>query len=216
MGLFDFMKKSKKGSSGTTYTEKDNMGTRQDTFSKAYSYWTFERPGLKVRPPFTLFYFSSAEDAEAALLELPYIHKASDSGKLVCDRLMHFGYYELEEGGKLLGRFEALVCGNDFTLDEFNQAEDAFRRHGGNLKSHDAPEAYVKVQTAAGDASKVKFKEKVRGDDGQSVYEVYTGPDKASAMEFLKGKPVNKKLYFVVVDTPEGSFGRDIMGFYQE
>ena len=35
-------------------------------------------------------------------------------------------------------------------------------------------------------------------------------------MAFLRTKPVNKPLSYVVVDTPEGSFGRDIKGLYQE
>ncbi|MBR0406196.1 MAG: hypothetical protein IJI68_13500 [Eggerthellaceae bacterium] len=198
------------------YTEKDNMGTRQETFSQAQSYWMIERLSRPENPPFTLFTFPKADSARAALLELPYIHKASDSGKLICDRLMTFGYYEVSDNGKSYGFYEALVTGYDFTLDEFNQAEDVFKKHGGTLKSHDAPETTSRAQSASGDASKVKYKETTQSDDGKSVYEVYTGPDQASAMAFLKDKPVSKKLYFIVVETPEGNFGRDIMGIYQE
>lgn len=109
-----------------------------------------------------------------------------------------------------------MIAGNDLTLAEFRQAEEIFTRYGGTRKNSDAPVATVKAQTKAGDASKVRFAETVRGNDGVSTYEVYKGPDKASAMAFLKTKPVNKRLYYVVVDTPEGSFGRDIQGFYQE
>ena len=74
----------------------------------------------------------------------------------------------------------------------------------------------MKTNLVKGDKSKVKYKETVKGNDGISVYEVYTGPDKPSAIEFLKDKTVTQKMYYVVVDTPEGSFGRDINGLYQE
>ena len=198
------------------YTEKDNMGTRQETFDEALSYWQIERFGRTDNPPFIIFTFPTAESAEGALLELPYIHKATDSGKLICERLMTFGYYEVSENNKPLGFYEALVTGHDFTLDEFNQAEQVFKEHGGTLKSHDAPETSASVQAALGDASSIRYKETVPGGDGRSIYEVYTGPDKASAMAFLKDRPVDKKLYYVVVETPEGNFGRDVMGIYQE
>lgn len=215
--MFNFLKKSKsdKNKAQSEYYEKDNLGTRMDTMSRAVSYW-LSRIQMKNKPPFTLYIFQSAENAERALLNLPYIHKAKDSGKLICDRVLTFGYYAVTENGKLTGEYEACIIGNEFTLEEFKQAEAEFERNGGRRKSHDEPDASVKTDKSVGNASKVKFSEKVKGKDGISTYEVYTGPDKASAIEFLKGKPVSKKFYFVVVDTPEGSFGRDIDGFYQE
>ena len=199
------------------YKESDNMGTRQETMGQAMAYWMGERPGLAVKPPFTLFTdFPSAIEAQIALLELPFIHRAVDSGKLICDRLMTFGYYETTENGVATGRYEALVTGNDLTLEEFTFAEEAFARHGGHLKNHEAPAASVRAQLTEGDASRVRPKETVRGNDGISIYEVHTGPDKASAMAFLRDKVVDRRLYYVVVETPEGNFGRDINGIYQE
>ena len=198
------------------FFERDNMGTRQETMQQALAYWMGTRPGLKVKPPFALYDFSSAENAEKALLELPFIHKAADSGKLICDRIMTFGYYAVTENGILNGEYEAIIEGTDLTLAEFKQAEAVFESYGGKRKSHAEPEATVRNNASEGDPSKVKYSETVKGNDGVSIYEVYTGPDKASAVAFLKGKPVDKRLYYVVVDTPEGSFGRDINGFYQE
>lgn len=216
MGLFDFFKKKNSTKVEKTWHEADNMGTRQETMSQAISYWMMERPRLSVKPPFTMFVMPSGAAARDAMLELPYIHKAEDSDKLICERMMTFGCYEITENGKPTGQYEVLIAGNDLTLAEFRQAEETFTRHGGTRKNSEAPSADVKAQTKAGDASKVRYAETVKGNDGISVYEVYKGPDKASAMEFLKTKPVMKRLYYVVVDTPEGSFGRDINGFYQE
>ena len=42
------------------------------------------------------------------------------------------------------------------------------------------------------------------------TYECYLANNKADAMAFLNKKTVEKSLYYIVVETPEGSFGRDI------
>ena len=172
--------------------------------------------GKAEKPPFTLFTMPSAKAAEEALLELPFIHKAADSGKLICERLMTFGFYETTENGVPTGKYEALITGSDLTLDEYKLAEDAFTRKGGTCKNHDAPSATVKAQTTQGEAKRVRHKETVKGNDGISTYEVYTAPDKASAMAYLRTRTVSQRLYYIVVETPEGNFGRDINGFYQE
>lgn len=209
-------KKEEKKPTEKTYTEKDNLGTRQDSQSQATAYWLGERMQKQVKPPFTLFTVPSYAAGEQALLELPFFHKASDSGKLVCDRLMVFGLYEVTENGVSTGEYEVLVCGNDLTLDEFNQAERALTKAGGKRKNSQAPDASVKAPSGEGDAAKVTYDKTEAGNDGVSTYEVYTGPDKASALAFLRTRTVTKNYYYVVVDTPEGSFGRDINGIYEE
>lgn len=198
------------------YSESDNMGTRHDSMDQATAYWMGERFMNPVKPPFTMYTMPSAESAEEAFLSLPFMHKASDSGKLICDRLMTFGLYETTLNGVPTGEYEAMITGSDLTLDEYNTLESAFEARGGRLKNHDAPDESVKASEEEGDAGKVVYSETVKGNDGISTYEVYTGPDKASAMAFLKTRPVTQRLYYIVVDTPEGSFGRDISGFYQE
>ena len=212
MSLKDLFSK-KSGVSVATYTEADNVGTRQETMSQASVYWLFERPGLSKRPQFTLFTMPSAESAKAALLELPFIHEASDSKKLICDRIMTYGYYSVASEGVPAGTCEALVCGMDLTLSEFNRAEAAFTEHGGKRKSSDAPNPSVKAPAASGNAKSARYQEKIVKNG--ATYEVYSAPDKASAIAFLKGKRVTQGQYYLCVDTPEGSFGRDINGIYQ-
>jgi len=48
------------------------------------------------------------------------------------------------------------------------------------------------------------------------TYEIYSTKNKEIALKFLEEKKVDKPLYYIIVDTPEGSFGRDIDGIYQE
>ena len=111
------------------YLEKDNLGTRQDTVEKANAYWTL-RVTMSEKPPFTLFTFTSASDAEQTLLELPFIHKAKDSGKLICRETYIFGYYKTKEE-----EYEAIICGKSLTKEDFDLTEKAFKNHGGKLKN---------------------------------------------------------------------------------
>ena len=48
------------------------------------------------------------------------------------------------------------------------------------------------------------------------TYEVYRAKTAQQAREFLEGKTVTEKLYYVVVETPEGNWGKDIKGMYKE
>ena len=51
---------------------------------------------------------------------------------------------------------------------------------------------------------------------GIATYRIHKGPDEASARAFLELHPVTKEFLYLVVETPEGSFGRDIQGIYEE
>ena len=48
------------------------------------------------------------------------------------------------------------------------------------------------------------------------TWNVYTAPTKNDATDFLKKNPIDKRFYFLVVETPYGNFCRDINGFYEE
>ena len=48
------------------------------------------------------------------------------------------------------------------------------------------------------------------------TYEVYRAKTAQQAREFLEGKTVTEKLYYIVVETPEGNWGKDIKGMYKE
>ncbi len=48
------------------------------------------------------------------------------------------------------------------------------------------------------------------------TYEVYSATGAIQAQEFLSGKTVSENNYFIVVKTPEGNWGKDILGIYLE
>lgn len=51
---------------------------------------------------------------------------------------------------------------------------------------------------------------------GNSIFEVYKTEDAESAKAFLLNKEVVQERYYIVVDTPDGSWGKDKIGLYLE
>lgn len=52
--------------------------------------------------------------------------------------------------------------------------------------------------------------------DNDNVWVVYKAPTKTTAMTFLSRQRIDRPSYYVVVETPEGNFGKDNNGIYQE
>jgi hypothetical protein len=63
------------------------------------------------------------------------------------------------------------------------------------------------------DTSGVTFVAVERRDE--FTYEVYRANSKREALAFLKSKTVKWKLYYIEVETPEGTYGKDINGTYE-
>lgn len=211
-----FGKASAEKAQAESYKEKDNCGTRHDTQSIASSYWTLRIASPK-KDPFVLYSFETEEAAREALLELPCIHIAEDSGKLICTEVLIFGYYAASEG-----KHEAVLCGDELTHDLWQQAKTSFIKHGGHprgqgeLEPEKRPAPAYKAKAAQ--PGKVVFvREDRRSQMGATmVYRIHKAPDAATAKAFLEQNPVTKQLFYLVVETPEGNYCRDIQGIYKE
>lgn len=222
----------------STYRGRDNRGTRHDTLDKASSYW-MARIASSRKDPFVMYVFDRPADARAALLELPCIHEAVDTHDVISTEVLIFGYYRTEQG-----TYEALVCGDDLTHALWEQAHESFARHGGRKKNDLEPEVSAQaVQPATtareagapagqqarpattapgptvGDASKVRFVREDRKPSAMGktwIYRIHRAPDAASAKAFLEEHPVTDALLYLLVETPEGTYGRDVGGMYKE
>lgn len=203
-----------------SFKEKDNLGTRHDSASETAAYW-FSRNASSIKDPFVIYTFESEKEAKKALLELPCIHTASDSGKLICTETLMFGCYKVEGG-----EYEAILCGGDLKYELWEKAKKSFIKYGGRPKGQGALAPKKKAVSASGknvrDADQIRFVRKDREKKHMGnvevtfVYEMYQGPNAASAKEFLAKKSVSKQHYYIVVETPEGNYGRDIDGIYKE
>ncbi len=196
------------------YKQADNRGTMHRNVGQATSYWIMRRPNMVNKPPFLQYTFFRESDARAALLSLPYIHEAVDTSELICDFLMEYGYYEVLLEDNTTTYYEALVCGNDLTPQRYAEAQAAFEANGGQLKSEQAPQEYTERPQEVADVNTVVFKEEFV-DNGKYRYRVYYAPNRASAIEFLGQVPVEEEFFYVMVDTPTGTYGRDIDGMYE-
>jgi hypothetical protein len=199
-----------------SFVEKDNRGTRHDVEGLANSYW-LARMASPKKDPFVVYSFDKEEDARQALLELPCIHIAEDSKKLICTEVLIFGYYSTKEG-----KYEAIICGDDLTHELWEQTKASFIKYGGRPRGQgelEPEKRAVPLQTAkVSKAGKVTF---VREDRQQKmgqtmIYRIHKGSDAASAKAFLEQNPVAKQLYYIIVETPEGNYCRDIQGIYKE
>lgn len=52
--------------------------------------------------------------------------------------------------------------------------------------------------------------------NGQASYLTLAGPDAETAKDFLRNQSVDRELYYIVVETPDGVWGLDIEGLYLE
>ena len=196
------------------YREKDNKGTRQETTAQATAYWMARNVQQKF-DPFALYTFDRKEDAKKALLQLDCMQIAEDSGEVICTETLIFGYYETEEG-----KCEAIVCGDDLTVEVWEEARTSFQDHGGSRKNEQKPEKSQPGKTPhnQGNSNRVKYLREDRQErmGHTMVYRVHKGPDAASAKAFLQQNPVSKPLYYLVVETPDGNYCRDKDGIYKE
>lgn len=196
---------------------RGNRGTRQDSFDMAVAYWR-ARMSSERKDPFVLYVFDDGEAARRALMELPCIHE-EESGQLVCSEVLTFGYYAQREDGRETGTYEAIICGDDLTRELWDQAKVVFTKHGGVRKNDKEPEANAGADPhqpalVPPRPESVAFVEEQRSEG--VTYCVHRSPDVPSALAFLDENPVNRPQYHVVVETPNGTYCRDVNGFYKE
>jgi hypothetical protein len=198
------------------YLEKDNRGTRLENKDQIVSYWSARQASQKFYP-FAMYKFSNESDARNSLLSLDVIHEATDSHKLICTETLDYGYWGWEDG-----TFETFVCGKDLSHDLWKKAKEAFAQHGGSLKNDEEPAMSAQKKEPKNNVNikKVKFVREERKPapitQQTMTYRIHRGPDAETAKAFLSQHPVTKPLYYVIVETPEGNYGRDIDGIYRE
>lgn len=196
------------------YREKDNMGTRHDTFDQASAWWLANL--TKPKGPFLVYTFASGEDARAALLGVSCIREVKTTGKLICSEPLMYGFYQRTDGV-----WEAEIVGKDFSYELWTAAREAFCRHGGKRKGEAAPEKTeeavpLKAAPAPGKVTFVREDHKKSQFGSIMTHRIYSAPSAEAAKQFVQGNPVGKPLFYIVVETPEGNYCRDKDGIYKE
>ncbi|EGV15836.1 hypothetical protein [Thiocapsa marina] len=223
-----------KASAGARLLERDNLGTRYETHDRVHAFWT---PYILSRPsfPFLFYNMPSREAAMAALLELEPFGVAADSGKPISTEVLSFGVYPRDDGGA--APWGLMLAGERVTAALYDAAVASCTAHGGSdpRLSERPPETTATAARAAPSQEAVTFEReeqvdmlaqmeamgiRVVADEAlsQSVATKrhYRGPDQASAIAFLQTHPVNEPFFYLMVHTPEGVFGRDKDGIFDQ
>lgn len=115
-----------------SYVEADNMGTRHDNFDQAIQWWMANM--FKAISAFLVYTFPSASEALAGMLEVPCVHKATDTGNIISTEVLIYGYYQRDDGV-----WEAELVGKDLTKPIWTAAKKGFLRHSGKCKNEREP-----------------------------------------------------------------------------
>jgi predicted Zn-ribbon and HTH transcriptional regulator len=215
------------------YKSIDNVGTAYTDHRKVDSAWQaqgmFVGKGNKVDlnvvsedkvvnkeviskgSPFICYTFTTEETARNGLSSLSFIKIASDTNEFISLETLEFGCYDSGTNGL----WEVIIWGDSFTSEMFEESNTKLSAAGGNKKGERKPVENTRSKTKVSnlDGKTTYVRKDVKG---PNTYEIYKAPSKSVALEFLKMKPVTKSLYYVIVETPEGNWGKDIDGIYQE
>jgi hypothetical protein len=213
-------------------SERDNVGTRYETEERVNNFWL---PYVMRRPKFPFIFYDMREkkDAMDAMLSLPPIKIASDSGKLISTEVLQFGVYPIVAGSEVRSwGFEQI------TLALYDAAIASCRKyHGTNPRVSDPPigPPPVTSRPVKSTSASVTFEweekvdmleqmkargiEIVGGDPPSARIATkhhYKAPNKQAALAFLKANPVDNPFYYLIVHTTEGVFGRDKDGIFEQ
>ncbi len=160
--------------------------------------------------------FPDKDAALEALQSLSYIEPGASVGELTCSHPIHFGMYPEDD------HWLVFVGGPALSHAMWREAVDFWSRqeNGEQVKVSSPPEKRTRAPDPSelrGDAAQVAFVEEREGAKGDfSSYLIFHGPNKQSAMAFLRRVTVEAPGEFVVVETPEGHWGKDFRGIYRE
>lgn len=123
------------------FLERDNVGTHIDSDGKGIAWWVSK--GGVIDEPHIVCKFRDYEKGTQALLNIPCIQQASDTGKLICTEVITFGAFcDLTSGGKPV-RWAFLLAGKGLSHASWESARDSFERNGGIIVTQKEPSKLV-------------------------------------------------------------------------
>ncbi|NLF19422.1 MAG: hypothetical protein GX595_19510 [Lentisphaerae bacterium] len=165
---------------------------------------------------YVAYRYPTMEEARSALLQLSYINEAPGA-QLRCHRDILYGFYPHQD------KFVSFVGGANLHYALWREASAVLPELPGAeyFRVSTAPDVMLEIpdieQLLRDEDLKIEHVENREGEgDDYSRYFVYRAPDKQNALEFLKRARVSEPGVHVLVETPEGTWGKDENGIYQE
>lgn len=169
---------------------------------------------------YVAYWYAEEGDARSALAHLSFIEDRGFSKPMLCTPDLDFGVYREVENER--ERYIAFVGGPALTHMLWREANVRLGRHeeASEHKVSDPPERRAVVPdpaTVGGKAASVELMREGEGEgDDFAYYYRFKAPNKESAQAYLKKVAVAEPGLFVVVETPEGHWGKDLRGIYRE
>lgn len=165
---------------------------------------------------YVAYLFPAQPAAQSALLQLSFI-KEGPGGQLKCSREVEFGTYPHQ------GKHVVFIGGTSLHYALWREASAVLPElpNAEYFRVSEAPDVMLEIpdieQLLRDETLKVEHVENREGEGKDySQYYVYRAPDKTNALEFLKRANVTEAGVHVIVQTPEGTWGKDENGIYQE
>lgn len=164
--------------------------------------------------PHVIARFPNRERALSMLAGVSCLSLSNKPGReLSCRLPLEYGFVA-EQDGTLLG----FVAGAAFEYPQWREARDMLHRSRDvELLSAKAPAPEVHVPREGPVADAVSELGQFEGDEyDSSCYWLFQAESRATAKAFLKQVRVSTAGWHVIVQTPQGHWGRDAQGLYQE
>lgn len=195
-----------------SFYEKDNQAVRIQRLSQANDFWS-EYEKRRPAMPFLRYVFDTQLQAEEALLAVLCIHRAEDTGHLICTEPITMGCYRLVDG-----RYEVFLAGDKLNPRTWSEATEKFSAAGGHYLNQLRPETYERFKNfSQGDqiVSKKDYYEITLA--GTTHYQVFEASSLMTAKNFLlrPENVISDPDRFIHVVTPKGTLCRDIDGIHE-
>ena len=200
---------SSTASSSPAATTIKQSGTQYRDQSHAQTAWIASH--MTKYTPVIICQFDDLFSARNAIESLSFIKSTDVPGQYISSEIIEFGCYVNAEN-----KGEVIICGSQFSKAMYNEVKKKFTAAGGNIYRDQEPREPEKpaVKPAPSSAETCKYVQTER--NGKNTYEVYRGASKTDALTFLQSKTVTQRLYYIIVETPQGNFGKDIDGIFEE
>lgn len=165
--------------------------------------------------PHVIGRFPNRERARNIMGGVSFLSLSSKSGReLSCRLPLEYGFVPEDEGATILG----FIAGTAFEYTLWREARDLMHRsRNAELLSAQQPSSDVHIPREGAVADAVAELGQFEGDDHDpSCYWLFHADTREAAKAFLKQVRVNTPGWHVIVQTPQGHWGRDSRGLYQE
>ena len=177
-----FFQNKSDDSGNAGYTKRDDVSLHFPDLYNANLSWMNKRMTSSVHHPILNVEFETLGAMISCVADISYFHNIGSS--FIATEVIEFGVFE--EGGK--GQF--FMCGDDMTIEDFEEARTVLVGRGGKIISEERPRKRKMPKEAPPKNPKVSYIQTQR--NGANEYVVYQAPSKAHALEYLKNNPVHQ------------------------